>query len=288
MKRNSNIHISGKTKNLYWLVNGAMLIAIMGGIFSILLFVQAWWRGPQTLLTDIYIPMKLVASFSPSMPQNIIVDGNLSINMNFAFLCFSIFTATLILAVMEASRMCEVIKLSPIQMTLSVMFVIIIVTAMLYSASSVAFRLSSHSFQKPMPMAENFIAAARNGDQVKTAQMLSEKNLLGTLEADILFIEFGLYKGIPMPRERYEHALENLHLVAAPGTREEGQLAYALDYQLHGKAVSRQAQQYFDAARTDRRVWLITALVCLFMMGFLFAGAIVWRKRLARSIENEQ
>lgn len=33
MKRNSNIHISGKTKNLYWLVNGAMLIAIMGVYF---------------------------------------------------------------------------------------------------------------------------------------------------------------------------------------------------------------------------------------------------------------
>lgn len=122
---------------------------------------------------------------------------------------------------------------------------------------------------------------AKNGNYDAVAQILTAKGLQSRPAGELLLTEIALRSGRKLPREQYERALNHLPLLElSDDPLAEGQLAYALEYHLHGKAVSATAQSYLEQTGATRMHNLAIAVPWLFVAIGLFVATRFLRSRI--------
>ena len=134
-----------------------------------------------------------------------------------------------------------------------------------------------------------FINAAEKGDYGMTMQLLTMHKLQDTPSGALLLTQIAMRNDISLPAGRYEQARKDLLLAVPAGSFAEGQLAYVLEYHLHGKAVSEPAKNYLrvveaEGAKIIRLAWYSVLLSLVTVAVFVFCD----KRIFARSVENEQ
>ena len=133
---------------------------------------------------------------------------------------------------------------------------------------------------KNVSEAQAFVNAAYDGEHEKIRALLAEKGLATTPAAELLLTEIALHNGEELPHARYEQALVTRHLAVKPGSPEDARLDYALEYRLHGKAVSQPAQDFLLQQEAARKTALKRAAGVFAVM--VLAGCVMFffRRRI--------
>lgn len=127
---------------------------------------------------------------------------------------------------------------------------------------------------KNVSEAQAFVNAAYDGEHEKIRALLAEKGLATTPAAELLLTEIALHNGEELPHARYEQALVTRHLAVKPGSPEDARLDYALEYRLHGKAVSQPAQDFLLQQEAARKTALKRAAGVFAVM--VLAGCVMF------------
>lgn len=133
---------------------------------------------------------------------------------------------------------------------------------------------------KNVSEAQAFVNAAYDGEHEKIRALLAEKGLATTPAAELLLTEIALHNGEELPHARYEQALVTRHLAVKPDSPEDARLSYALEYRLHGKAVSQPAQDFLLQQEAARKTALKRAAGVFAVM--VLAGCVMFffRRRI--------
>ena len=258
-----------------WRVNVVMVVAIaLFASVQLLLFA----RNPDTdgSLPVVYVPPELVGHFSGTailIPSFTVYSFLFWL---FMFLSFAILIGGIAWAAWSVREYGEDF--------LGEAFMIILLCCFGITFFQWFARISRYADPflgtKNVSEAQAFVNAAHGGEHEKIRALLAEKGLATTPAAELLFTEIALHNGEMLPHARYEQALTTRHLAVKPGSPEDARLDYALEYRLHGKAVSQPAQDFLLRQEAVRKTALKRAVSTFTIMVLAGCGMFFFRRRI--------
>lgn len=242
------------------------LLCLLSGIFYLKLF---FFGGAQTVPPVIHLPPELLATF----------PGNLTPEKSWADLLLVLGFLVGGGVIMSCDKYAEKIKIPEGVFIMSGIIVMVVgLIVLIFMTGSL--HESGDKNGQPSQV-EELVRAARHGDYDAVAQILTAKGLQSRPAGELLLTEIALRNGRKLPREQYERALNHLPLLElSDDPLAEGQLAYALEYHLHGKAVSATAQSYLEQTGATRMHNLAIAVPWLFVAIGLFVAVQFLRSRI--------
>lgn len=241
------------------------LFCLLSGIFYLKLF---FFGGAQTVPPAIHLPPELLAAF----PGNLTPEKSWA---NFLLVSGLMVGGTVMMAwgthVREGASKDLLIVGGGLTMFMGMLL-------LAFFAKTGAIEADTENSLSPV---QELRTVAKNGNYDAVAQILTAKGLQSRPAGELLLTEIALRNGRKLPREQYERALNHLPLLElSDDPLAEGQLAYALEYHLHGKAVSATAQSYLEQTGATRMHNLAIAVPWLFVAIGLFVATHFLRSRI--------
>lgn len=263
-----NNHSSKNQK--YW--RFAARISMTVAIVSMMIAVFCFWDGGPLNKTNtnkaaIYIPPDLLANFFETISADT--------NKGYTLLLQAVFNAIMIFLLLGFGyKICQWLKKLGIDNEIENLSLIISLTIIWVGM----FYLQDYqTIWKPdrTESIRTFINAAESGDYGKTTQLLTMHKRQDTPSGALLLTQIAMRNDISLPAGRYEQARKDLLLAVPAGSFAEGQLAYVLEYHLHGKAVSEPAKNYLrvveaEGAKIIRLAWYSVLLSLVTVAVFVF------------------
>lgn len=258
-----------------WRVNVVMVVAIaLFATIQLLLFA----RNPDTdgSLPVVYVPPELVGYFSGTAILVPSFTVYAFLFWLFMFLSLAIFIGGMTRLVWLTREYNEIVN--------GEAFVTLISCCLGLVVFQYFARISRNADPflgtKNVSEAQAFVNAAYDGEHEKIRALLAEKGLATTPAAELLFTEIALHNGEVLPHARYEQALATRHLAVKPGSPEDARLGYALEYRLHGKAVSQPAQDFLLRQEAARKTALKRTASTFTIMVLAGCGMFFFRRRI--------
>lgn len=258
-----------------WRVNVVMVVAIaLFATIQLLLFA----RNPDTdgSLPVVYVPPELVGHFSGT--AILVPSFTVYAFLFYLFTCLSlaIFIGGMTRLVWLTREYNEIVNGEAFVTLISCCFGLVVFQYFARISRDADPFLGT----KNVSEAQAFVNAAYDGEHEKIRALLAEKGLVTTPAAELLLTEIALHNGEELPHARYEQALVTRHLAVKPGSPEDARLGYALEYRLHGKAVSQPAQDFLLRQEAARKTALKRTASTFTIMVLAGCAMFFFRRRI--------